>query len=102
MSYAKGEKDGYSINLHDYGTGDLLRACFTEIRVGEFLGVGDRVAVSIGEVRVWTDLYPSEVLVVASAGCLLPNGKDVLLGLYDGKFAILSNRGIFQLNNQAH
>lgn len=32
----------------------------------------------------------------------MPNRKDVLLGLYDGTFGILSSRGVFYLKNQAH
>ncbi len=32
----------------------------------------------------------------------MPNRRDVLLGLYDGTFGILSDRGVFHLKNQAH
>lgn len=52
--------------------------------------------------RIWKNFYPSELIAFAITGCLLPNNKDVLLGLRDGRFAILSDRGAFQLHIQAH
>lgn len=96
------DKQKYSINMHNYHTGVLLHSSFTDIKVCKFIFVNQTLAVSLNEVRLWKNFYPSEPIAIASAGCLLPNNKDILLGLHDGRFAILSDRGAYQLQIQAH
>lgn len=96
------DKQKYSINVHNYLTGVLLHSSFTDIKVSEFIFVNESLAISLNDVRLWNFFFPSETITIASTGCLLPNNKDVLLGLHDGRFAILSDRGVYQLQIQAH
>lgn len=70
LSYGISEK-GYSINLHNFMTGELIASSYTDIRVAKFLvlpinksGCGSSrpanfTMVSLPEVRVWQELYPS-------------------------------------------
>ena len=53
--------------------------------------------VSLDHVQVWKDFCPSPVIIEATAGTLLPNKTDILLGVGSGSLAIFSNNKIYEV-----
>lgn len=60
--------------------------------------------VSLPQLRVWRDYYPSPAVCTVTAGCLLPNRDDLLLAVGEGELAIFNARkGFWQsLGIRAH
>lgn len=96
-------KASFSINLHNYKTGQLLMKRTTELKIHEFIFINRQELVSLNEIRIWKDLYPSEKIGKATAGILMPNGCDVCLGTDNGSISILNTqKGVFTIVTKAH
>ena len=55
--------DGYSINLHNYKTKELLHQSIVNYEISEFIFINEKTIVSLNEVRVWKDFCPSSIII---------------------------------------
>ena len=74
----------YSINIHNHETLELLHHSCTNDNINQFIVVSHDVVVSLPQLRIWKNLYPSSCYSVVTAGCLLPRCKDLLFGVGQG------------------
>lgn len=74
-------------------TGERVKERFVQERIDKFFILSRREFVSIENVHIWRDLYPSQPVGEATAGDLM--GKDVCLGSPKGDLLILSNSRLF-------
>ena len=59
--------------------------------------------ISLKEIRIWKNFFPSEKIGKATAGILMPNKMDICLGTDFGSISILNcEKGIFTVVNKAH
>jgi len=74
LLYSFGETgNSYTINVHNHQTGVMVDSRSVSERVDRFLLIGDRQFLSVRKIRLWRNLYPSEVLGEACCADLLPS-----------------------------
>lgn len=49
----------YSVNLHNYKTRQLISKRTTELKIHEFIFINENEFISLNEIRIWKDMYPS-------------------------------------------